>query len=118
MKANTYVHIGFRNVGDADGAPRYHEGTLGESLMWLARELGTGFYMKNRVQIAIGRNKETVMIGLDVSRGPAKSKMDGIADLIASVLPDDFDSDDSDAVGSEVVESSQQPKNPKDDYVE
>lgn len=96
MKANTHVWIGIRNVGTSD-SPLTFEGTVSESIMWLAQSLGT-LYMKNSLQIGIARTRDEMLARLDMKRGMSLQKSEELQALLASVLPE---GDDSDEVGSE-----------------
>lgn len=103
MKSTTHVWIGIRNVGSSE-PPATFSGTLGESLMWLAKSLGGSFYMKKSLQIGIARTEADMLQRLDLQRGMSTQKKNELEDLMASVFGDTEPEDDSDAVGSEVVE--------------
>ena len=124
MKSSTQVWIGIRNVGDPS-PPQFFNGTLGDSFIWALRTLGVGFHMKNRVSIQIGRDKESVMAGLDLKRGMSTVKSEELETLLASVIGELDSEDDTLAEGGYTelrAENESQVQmavsDPNDDWVE
>ena len=119
MRSTTYVHMGIRNIGDANASPLYFEGTFNESILWMAQQLGK-ITMAKRIAVSIARNKDDVMTGLDLKRGGISTKQaDELEAMLAQVFGSDSDDAEQDEVSSEVIEfQTDANKNPNDDYVE
>lgn len=112
MKANTHVWVGIRNVGDT-APPQTFSGTLGESLMWIAQQLGK-MYMKNAIQIGIARTESEVLARLDLKRGMSTQKTNELEALLAGVIAESGFEAEQDEVSSECTQS----QIPGDNYVE
>lgn len=100
MKFNRKVCIGFRNIGDAADKGEFYEGTLAEGFKWLIEKCQAATIAK-RFSIAIGRNKDDVMVQFESSsRGVvADSTMASVMSLLDGI---DLDSDpliDTDSIG-------------------
>jgi len=74
MRANTQIHIACRNIGDSQDVGQFFNGTLSESLLWLAGKMSKTS-MATRIVIGIGRSKEDAGRGIDV-KGAGQSALD------------------------------------------
>lgn len=67
MRATTNIHIAFRNVGDSQDGGEFFEGTVSESILWLAQKLAKTS-MATRFVVGMGRNKADAALGIDVKQ--------------------------------------------------
>lgn len=67
MKSNTIVFIAVRNIGDSSDNGELFEGTLKDSIFWLATVLG-GKTMAKRFAIGIGRDRAGALAAIETKR--------------------------------------------------
>lgn len=115
MKANTVIHMGIRNIGDANDSGQYFEGMMKDSILWMAAQLSQ-MHMKKSIAIGIGRSKADVMARLDLKKGPGTQAMLGLQSMLDELMADSSAERDGSPTGSE-LESYIEPRDPKDDYV-
>jgi hypothetical protein len=85
MRATTYVHIAFRNVGDSQDLGQYHEGTVSECILWVAQQIASKS-MASRFTIGIGRDKADAARGIEV-KGAGQFALDtGVKSMLDSVF--------------------------------
>lgn len=84
MKSTTNIHIALRNIGDSQDRGEAFNGTLSESILWMASKLAK-ISMAGRIVVGIGRTQEDALRGIDVRNAgktaindDMKSMLDGV----------------------------------------
>jgi hypothetical protein len=104
-----------RNIGDSQDRGDSFNGTLSESLLWLATKL-RDVSMAGRIVMGIGRNQEDALRGIDVKNAGKTAINDDMKAMLDSVFSNDEEilSDEPEIEGyGKVI----QPKVAGDDYV-
>ena len=90
MRANTQIHIALRNIGDSQDTGQFFEGTLSESMLWLATKMSK-VSMATRIVVGMGRNKDDAARGIDVKGAGQQALNDDMKALLESVFADEQD---------------------------
>jgi hypothetical protein len=101
VKSTTNIWIALRNIGDSQDRGDSFNGTLSESILWMAAQLAK-ISMAGRIVVGIGRSQEDALRGIDV-RNAGKTAID---DNIKSMLDGIFiesDSQDEPELGIETT---------------
>lgn len=72
MKASTIIYVGIRNIGERSDPGQIFNGTLKESVLWLAQRLNE-VTMADRIAVGIGRDESGARKAFETIRG-ASSK--------------------------------------------
>ncbi len=111
MKSTTNIWIALRNIGDSQDRGESFNGTLSESILWMATKL-RNISMAGRIVVGIGRSQEDALRGIDV-KNAGKSAID---DDMKSMLDSVFEDDESDSDDAPMIHSSAA-SIPGDNYV-
>lgn len=65
MKSTTQLHIAIRNIGDSQNQGTSFNGSLSESILWLATQLSQ-ITMAGRIVVGLGRSEEDALRGIQV----------------------------------------------------
>lgn len=91
MKSTTNIWIAIRNIGDSQDRGDSFNGTLSESILWLATKL-RNVSMAGRIVVGIGRTQEDALRGIDVKHAGKSAMNDDMKALLESVFEDIEDS--------------------------
>lgn len=109
MKSTTNIWIALRNIGDSQDRGDSFNGTLSESILWLATKLRETT-MAGRLVMGIGRNQEDALRGIDVRNAGKTAINDDLKTMLDGIFVDEPPTPDEDAQMS-------QPQVAGDDYV-
>ena len=93
MKASTIIWASIRNIGNSQDTGETFNGTLSESIHWLAVRLAA-MSMAGRIVIGLGRTKEDSLRGIDVKNSGKAALTDDLQIMLDSVFATS-DNDDS-----------------------
>lgn len=110
MRSTTQVVVAFRNVGNSEQAPQIFNGTIRDSIMWLAEQLGT-VSMASKIKVCFARNEVEALIGVRDGRAPATP---AIRQDFQRMLDMAFSDDPEQAIES--AKTSEAARDPDDDY--
>lgn len=85
MKSTTNIWIAMRNIGDSQDRGDSFNGTLSESLLWLATKL-RDVSMAGRIVMGIGRSQEDALRGIDVKNAGKTAINDDMQAMLDSVF--------------------------------
>lgn len=88
MKSTTNIWIALRNIGDSQDRGDSFNGTVSESLLWLATKL-RDLNMAGRITVGIGRNQADALRGIDVKNAGKTAINDDMKALLDSVFTDE-----------------------------
>lgn len=114
MRATTQVHIAIRNIGDSQDIGDFYQGTVSESILWVATKLSK-MSMATRVVIGMGRNREDAARGIDVHGAGKAALNDDMKAMLESVFAGGTD-DTAAGSGSQIVDTGAR-HSEDDDYV-
>lgn len=95
MKSTTNIWIALRNIGDSQDRGDSFNGTLSESILWLATKLRETT-MAGRLVMGIGRTQEDALRGIDVKHAGKSAINDDVKSMLDSVF--DGESDEADII--------------------
>lgn len=95
MRATTNIHMAFRNIGDSQDSGDFFEGTVSESILWLAQKLAKTS-MATRFVVGMGRNKADASLGIDVKHAGKQIISPDMKSLLDSVFNGEVAMDDLD----------------------
>jgi hypothetical protein len=87
MKSTTNVWIAVRNIGDSQDRGETFNGTLSESILWMAAHLAKTA-MAGRIVVGIGRNQEDALRGIDVRHAGKTAINDDMKSMLDGVFKD------------------------------
>lgn len=98
MKSNTIVFVAIRNIGDSSDNGELFEGTLKDSIFWLATILG-GKTMAKRFAIGVGRDRAGALAAIETKRSATGLviELESELDALMAGLGDDDSTDQSPA---------------------
>lgn len=96
MKSNTTVFVAIRNIGDSSDNGELFEGTLKDSIFWLATILGSKT-MAKRFAIGIGRDRAGALAAIETKRSATGLviELESELDALMAGLGDDDSLDQS-----------------------
>lgn len=123
MRSTTYTHIAFRNIGDSQDTGSFHEGTVSECILWLARKISEN-QMAGRFTMGMGRTREDAAKGIEVRNAGKSALSEDMMAMLESVMSDGDDSVEAAGSGSKIPDSQpsrvadwKQKQSEQDDYV-
>lgn len=93
MKSTTNVWIALRNIGDSQDRGDSFNGTLGESILWMAGKLAK-ISMAGRIVVGLGRTQEDALRGIDVKNAGKSAINDDIKSMLDAVFTDESDNEE------------------------
>lgn len=88
MRSTTQIHIAIRNVGNSQDTGQFFNGTLSESILWLATKLAETT-MASRIVIGIGRSEEDAGKAIDVRNAGRVAVSDNMKAMLDSIFAAD-----------------------------
>lgn len=93
MKSTTNVFIAVRNIGDSQDQGDCFEGSLAQSILWLAQKL-SDISMAGRIVVGIGRNRDDALRGINVKSAGKAILDDDMKAMLDSVFAGNSSEDD------------------------
>jgi hypothetical protein len=100
VKSTTNIHIALRNIGDSQDRGETFNGTLSESILWMAAKLSK-LAMAGRIVVGIGRTQEDALRGIDVKHAGKTALDDDMKSLLDGVFASVDSLEDESTDGSE-----------------
>lgn len=92
MKSTTNIWIAIRNIGDSQDRGETFNGTVTESILWMAQKLAQ-MSMAGRIVLGIGRNESDALKGIDVKNAGKTAINDDMEAMLKGVFKDSAESD-------------------------
>lgn len=115
MKANTQIHAALRNIGDSQDGGQFFEGSLKETIFWLAAKMGETT-MASRIVIGIGRTKDDAALGINVARAGKQRLNDEMQQMLNELFAEGANADRDDDSPSREAATAASEADPLDDW--
>lgn len=87
MKSTTNIWIALRNIGDSQDQGDSFNGTLSESILWMAGQLAK-ISMAGRIVVGMGRTQKDALRGIDVRNAGKTAIGDDMKTMLDGVFAD------------------------------
>lgn len=85
VKSTTNIWIALRNIGDSQDRGEAFNGTVTESILWMAQKLAK-ISMAGRIVMGIGRTESDALKGIDVKNAGKTAISDDMKGMLDSVF--------------------------------